>query len=216
MAGSGGLSLVRMREEFRDRMPDLLAVATFDDALVDEYLNGAHRFTIPTEVPGDITEGIWQFETVAGQAIYPFRPSGDDPEVHVHSLDGHIFIDDYEIATYRNPERFWYYERPEDTAEARPTSALIHAEQLELKNVPDAAYTVRAPGQLYPDALTEAGIDYRPRALAIVCAAAMEAAHRYNHGDLAAGLEGELGIHLDRCRVQSLATPRRRQLRRSF
>lgn len=216
MAVSGALTLQRMREEFRDRVPDLLAASTFDDALVDEYLNRAHRFVVPTEVPGDIREGVWQFETQAGVDVYPFRPDGSSAQTMVHALDGVVFLDDYRLTVYRRPERFWYYERPEDTSQARPTAALIYDEKLSLRDVPDGAYTVRAPGSLYPDALTDVGVNYPPRALAAVCAAAIDAANRLSHGDLALKLEDELGIHLDRCRVQSLGTPRQRPLRRSF
>lgn len=212
---AGGLSLARMRDEFRDRVPDLLASDAFSDALVDEFLNGAHRFTVPTEVPGDIREGVWTFETTTGTSIYPFRPS-DAASQHVMALNGPVFVDDFQIGSFRIPEWFWYYERPEDTRQSRPYSALIYGEQLELRPIPDAGYTIRAPGKLFPDALTDDGINERPRALATVCLAAFEAASRYNHHDLAREIEAEAGTHLDRTRTIALGTPRTRVPRRSF
>ncbi len=217
----GGLSLVRMRQEFKDRMPDLLAGADYSDANVDEYLNGAHRYTMVAEVPGDLAEDIWQFETIVGKSNYPFRPDEDNDDadghpIHVHSLDGPIFIDDYQIGSFRKPEWFFYYERPEDTGQSRPYSALIHGETLKLRPIPDAAYTVRAPGRIYPRVLTSDGIDYRPRALAVVCLAAAEVARRNTHTDLGRELEAEAGLYLDQTRAQSLSIPRMRVPRRSF
>lgn len=224
MAVTGGLSLARMREEFTSRIPDLLA--DWSDATIDEYLNGAHRFAIPAEVPGHLVDGVWTFETTAARSGYQYRPAdvGDVQlrqgaplaAVFAHQLDGIVFVDDFQIRVFRHPERFWYYHRPEDTASSRPYTALIHGEALELRPIPDTAYTVRVPGKFYPDPLTSDGLDYRPRALATACLAAAEAARRYNHPDLAREHEGEAGLYLDQLRSSALGTPRQRVLRRSF
>ena len=215
MANVGGLSLVDMRAKLKSRVPDLLA--TYTDGQLDQYLNRAHRYTIPELVPGDMNRAVWEFETVPGPTEYNFNYwVYENYGTAVHSLAGPIFVDDYQINTYRHPERFWYWNRPEDTSQARPSAALILSYGVELRPTPNAAYTFRAPCKLYPAALTDAGLNHGTKAVATVCAAAAELAGDLGLTDLVRELEAEMNHSREGVIARALATTRRRILKRSF
>lgn len=214
MASSGGMTLVRMRDAFRERFPDLSADDS--DGVIDEYLNGAHRFAYPNEVDGTIREGVWQFTTAANVATYTFRPSPTG-DTWVQSLRGPVWVDDLPIEVTRDRDHYYRHVTPSDTSSGTPRIALVEKDSITFYPRPGTTqHTVRALASIYPAALTTDGLSFRPRALAVVCLAVQEAAMEYGHPDIAARCEAEAGAHLDRCRTDALAMPRPMRRRRDF
>lgn len=222
------MTLAEMEEEFRRTTAHVFADTDPDwsTAKVQALIGEHHQYVVPELLDGEFTEGEWVFETAQGTYQYPYGPdapsawppSGGDQGLNkrVAGLRGVVFRDDVQIAYETRLETVRYWHRVEDLAEATPYTALVYGFVLELRPVPNAAYTIRAKARLYPAALTAAGLVYRPRALAAVYSAAYEASASTGMAKMAAKNAGLRDENLTLCGRRSQRRPRTRKPRRSF
>lgn len=214
----------------------LLNDPDFTDADVNEALNRAHQYTIPDRVAGEITEGIWIFDTRASQEFYSYGPEATEDlpnaaEVladgagtrleegqnkRVHSLKDEIIRDDTPIRFFTRQTPFWWWFRPNQSGTATPYAALAKGYELQLRTVPDKAYRMQAVARLYPVALTDVGLNDDTRALASVYLAAYEVASEMGLSGFAAKNDGLAHEKIQQLRGRSYGRPRTRPIRRSF
>lgn len=204
------MNLATIRSTFKKALAGLASAES--DADIDALLNGAYQYTIPGDIPGEIVEGEWALETVAGTGEYAY------PETVFSVKKAAPLIDDkHRLGYYTRPEDFWWIYRRDDSNQRKPAGALFYANQVWLRPIPDDVYTVRIWIRERPAALTAAGIPDRDHALAVAYAAAFEFAADLDHDELMTKLSSRYNRKKSLLYTQSVsARPQQRLNVRSF
>lgn len=191
------MNLAEMRARFQLVLAGL--ADSEDDASIDERLNGAYQFSVASQLDGDLVEGEWDVETVAGTGEYAY------PDTVAQVLQIAPMLDSDEHLGYSTrPEDFWAAFERTGGPERRPTAALFYGRVMYLRPVPDDAYDVKVFVRTQPSALSSSGLTNRDHALAVVYTAAGEFALDVEDMDTAKQLYARADEKIQALRVTSL------------
>ncbi len=158
----------KMRERYRKLLGGLADNDT--DQSVNEALNDAYQYGLPSAVGGPLSEGTWTLTTVASQESYPI------PAYVIAPREG-ITVDDYKVQYFARSDEFWTRYRRGDTGEGIPRAALFYGSTVTLRPVPSAVFSIHIPARMGPATQLEQdtdAIDDFNHAMAVVCLAAQE------------------------------------------
>jgi len=201
-------------DEIRQKYSDMLAgngkTAASD---INALLNGAYQFTLPRMIPGQIREGMWTLETVAGTDTYTY------PSHIISPRPGGRLSDDTLLEFWTSPGLFWNRYQRSSAPQARPYAGLFYGREVVLRPVPNAVYTLHQPAAVGAvDALSSDTdtIDDYDHAMCVATLAALETCEELELVEIQAQLERRLQRYLIPFRRASLARPRQRKQRRDF
>jgi hypothetical protein len=207
-----------MRRRFKALTGGLASSET--DADIDALLQAAYQYSIPSELPGELTEGQDTIITVSGTSVYQYPDRvhsvrSEAPEIYgtvpiITNLNRHL---SYET----RPREFWAQHDRLGLDQGEPRSALFYGRQVFLRPVPDAVYWILFDTRRFKDALgATASIADQNHAMAVVTSAALEFCEDIDADELTAKLQRKYARYMDRLRSQSFTRSHVRREMRSF